>query len=189
MPTGHCKPPNVPRRSRRAGRRQAALLACATALLALLACSMHRVPQTVTVHSLETAPSMRPRETRRAIVAESTSLHDLCSPLGGRLGLIQVRSARDWSRLARVVPQLGPCPDFSRGMIVGLASWTGLPVDGEWPICLESVRLRHGAGLVAARFHSGSYLPDGTTYVETAFVENLNAVLILDVNGVRFYPD
>jgi hypothetical protein len=189
VPTGHCNPPNPPRRARRAGRRQAALLTCAMALLTPLACSMHRVQQTVTVHSLETAPNVQPRETRRAIVAENTSLYDLCSPLGGRLGLIQVRSARDWSRLIQVVPQLGPCPDFSRGMIVGLASWTGLPVDGEWPICLESVRLHHGAGLVAARVHSGSYLPDGTTYVETAFVENLDAVLILDVNGVRFYPE
>jgi hypothetical protein len=159
------------------------------ALLALLACSMHRVPQTVTVRALETAPTTPPYETRRAIVAESSSLHDLCSPLGGRLGLIQVRSTRDWTRLTQVVPQLGPCPDFSRGMIIGLASWTGLPVNGEWPICLESVRLHQGAGLVGARFHSGSYLPDSTTYIETAFVENLDAVLILDVNGVRFFPD
>ena len=150
---------------------------------------MHRVQPTVTVRSLEAAPNARLQETRRAIVTESTDLHELCSPLGGRLGLIQVRSARDWSRLTRVAPQLGPCPDFGRGMIIGIASWTGLPVDGEWPLSLESVRLLQGAGLVAAHFHSGSYLPDGTPYVETAFVENLDAVLILDVNGVRFFPD
>jgi hypothetical protein len=152
------------------------------------ACSIQPAHRRVTIDALEMAPRLCPKSPHRAIVSDRRALDELCYPLAGRLGLLQVHSPDGWSRLLRVAPRLGPCPDFSRGMVVGLVSWAGLPLDGEWPVALEGVRCYHGAGLVTARFQSGSYLPDGTTYLEAAFVEELEAVLILDVNGVRFYP-
>jgi hypothetical protein len=46
-----------------------------------------------------------------------------------------------------------------------------------------------GGGLVNATFAAGSYLPDGTGYAETAYVDGLYAVLVVDVNGTSFYPE
>jgi hypothetical protein len=186
--TSHCKRVSVRGRIRRTGWRRSVLPACAVTLGALAACSIQPAQERLTIHSLEMAQKVCPEAPRRAIVSDCAALQDLCYPLAGRLGLLQVHSPDDWSRLIQVAPELGPCPDFSRGMVVGVVSWAGLPLDGEWPIALEDVRCCHGAGLVSAHFRGGSYLPDGTTYLEAAFLEDLEAVLILDVNGVRFYP-
>ena len=38
-------------------------------------------------------------------------------------------------------------------------------------------------------FEGGSFLPDGTTFLEAAQYDGLAAVLIVDVNGTRFYPE
>ena len=118
-----------------------------------------------------------------------SALGDAFRPLGARLGLVQVNSAEQWARLARLAPGLGPCPDLSGGSVVGLASTIGMPLNGRWPIHVQSVRAHEGAGLLVARFDGGSYLPDGTAYLETMYVPDLATVLVVEVNGVRFYPE
>jgi hypothetical protein len=127
--------------------------------------------------------------TRRTVVGDSRALQDVCTPLGPRLGLLQVRSPDQWNRLARILRLTRPCPDFGRGTLVGIVSWAGAPLDGAWPVRLDSVQVADGGGLVNATFSTGSYLPDGTAYAETAFVQDLQAVLVVNVNGTTFYPE
>jgi hypothetical protein len=155
-------------------------------LAGLSACGSR--PHSVTVHTLETAAAVEPRATQRAIVSTLPAGGGAGYALGQRLSLFEVRTPGQWQSLRRHAPELGPCPDLSRGIIVGLASHAGMPLDGQWPIRLDTVRVYKGAGFVIASFAGGSYLPDGTTYLETAQFEGLRSVLMVEVNGVRFYP-
>ncbi|MFO0837194.1 MAG: hypothetical protein U1D55_01610 [Phycisphaerae bacterium] len=143
----------------------------------------------MTLQSLETAPVIDAGTTWRCVVGDVERLHEMYSPLGKRLGLVCVRTPTEWDAFAACVPNPGPRPDFSQGILMGIASHIGQPVSGEWPIEIESVRVTEGAGLVSAHFQGGNYLPDGTTYLETTFVPDLRTVLVVDVNGVRFLPD
>lgn len=152
-------------------------------------CRPAAAPRTITVAALEGAPPAPKTAQRRLIIADAAALRRVCYPLGSRLGLLQIRSAKEWERVARELPQLGPCPDLTRGAVVGLACWTGTPVSGGWPVTLAAIRVHEGAGLVEGDFHAGTYLPDGVAYVETAHVHGLRTVLIVDVSGTTFYPD
>jgi hypothetical protein len=161
---------------------------CLVLLPWLSACSSLSAPQTITLATLENAPPAATTEGRRVIVSDTTALRDMCTPLGPRLGLLQVRSAAQWARLVRAAPQIGPAPDFGTGIFIGIACWAGTPVDGHWPIHIDTVRVHDGAGLVTGAFEGGSYLPDGTAVLETAHVKGLMAVLAVDLNGTTFYP-
>lgn len=142
----------------------------------------------ITMDTLENAPPVATTAVQHAVIADPTALRELCTPLGPRLGLIQVRSVAEWTRLTRLAPHLGPPPDFRTGMLIGLASWAGTPLDGRWPVHINKVRVHDGAGLVTGAFEGGSYLPDGTAVMETAHVQGLAAVLAVDLNGTTFYP-
>jgi hypothetical protein len=165
------------------------LAATLVALGGLSACGTHIRPQVVSVNALETAPVVKPSVTRRAIVSDTAQLRELYYPLGERLGLFQVRSAEQWELLRHQAPELGRAPNFDSGIVVGLASHAGLPLDGTWPIRLEAVRIHNGAGFASGRFEGGSFLPDGSTFLEAAQFDALAAVLIVEINGTRFYPE
>ncbi len=154
----------------------------------LTACNVPPAPRAVTVETLRTAPAAPLGPAERVVVSDVEELRRLCSPLGPRLGLLQVRTPAQWQRLARLVPQLGACPDLARGMVIGLACWAGEPVNGAWPIRIEAVRVSNGAGLVEGHFAGGSYQPDGSARLETVFVPTAVNVLIVDVDGTTFYP-
>lgn len=165
------------------------LFAGLVALFTVGACSARPQILTVSLRTLEEAAAARPGPRTRVVVSDLAALGDAFRPLGARLGLVQVNSTEQWERLARLAPGLGPCPDLAKGSVVGLASTIGIPLNGRWPIHVQSVREHEGAGLLVARFDGGSYLPDGTTYLETVYVPDLATVLVVEVNGVRFYPD
>ena len=158
-------------------------------LTALSACTTPRAVHTITLADLETAPPARTQRLGRTVVCDADAIKPLCTPLGSRLGLLEIRSQREWQSLVRAASSSGPCPNLQNGIVIGIVSWAGLPVDGRWPIELDSIQLRDGGGLVNATFQPGTYLPDGTTYLETAYVEGLQAVLAVNVNGTTFYPD
>ncbi|MFQ5806479.1 MAG: hypothetical protein ACE5I3_08520 [Phycisphaerae bacterium] len=158
-------------------------------MAALSACSARLRDRTISVRTLESAPAVEPSVTRRAVVSDPPRLEGLYCPLGRRLGLFHIRTASEWEVLRRCAPELGPAPDFARGIVVGLASHTGQPLNGQWPIHLETVRVHEGVGFAIARFEGGSFLPDGTTYLETAQFDGLATVLMVEVNGTRFYPE
>lgn len=169
-------------------RQQAYLAAVAMLLGALSACNALHVQRTISLHTLEAAPATRPRATRRHIVSDPAALRPLYRPLGRRLGLIHVCDQDDWEQLARATPQIGHCPNLRRGIVVGLVSEAGTPLDGGWPFRWKAIRLHKGAGLIEADFNAGNYLPDGTTWLETAYVEGLKRVLVVSVDGSRHYP-
>lgn len=164
----------------------------ASALLALItSCgsSLSTSAAKIRVEDLENAPIAGPVLTNRAIVAESPALNTMSTQLGPRLGLIQVRRPAEWDVLQHAVPDVGPCPDLLHGSVVGVFCRAGLPLNGDWPVELENVRVRGGAGLVSATFEGGSYLPDGTTYLEWTYVVGLDSVLVVEVNGLRFFAE
>lgn len=165
------------------------LLAGLIALAGLSACGTQSRPRVISVRALETAAAVEPKITQRAIVSDMAELNDFCYPLGQRLSLLQIRTADHWDMLRRCAPELGPAPDFRRGMVIGLVSRAGLPLNGTWPVHFDAVRVYNGAGFAIARFHGGSFLPDGTTYLETAQFDGLAAVLMVEINGTRFCPE
>jgi hypothetical protein len=166
------------------------LLTSLIGLGGLSACGPRLRARPISVHALETAAAVEPSAVRRAIALDAGPPNEeFYHPLGGRLGLFQIRSAKEWEVLRRRAPELGPCPDLRRGIVVGLASHAGLPLNGAWPIHLETVRVHNGAGFAIAHFQGGSFLPDGTTYLETAQFDGLTAVLMIEINGTRFYPE
>lgn len=187
MDIGHCKPPRRDRDTVAATRqaRWACLGAC---LLTIGACSLPAGPNAISVSTLESAPAVAAQRTGRAIVADLSLVQDLLRPMGQRLALLEVRSERDWLRLKAACPGLTGTPDFARGAIVGVVSELGQPLDGEFPVAVESVQVIRGAGYLSAHFRGGTYLPDGTAYIDTSYVEGLRAVLMVSVNGVRYYP-
>jgi hypothetical protein len=165
------------------------LLVGLTCLGGLSACGLHSRAIVVSARALERAPAAQPSALYRAVVTDTARLEPFYYPLGRRLGLVQIKNADEWEALRAGAPELGPPPNFSRGIVVGLASRTGMPIDGMWPIHIESVRVYEGAGFAIARFDGGSFLPDGTTYLETAQIDGLAAVLMVEINGLRFYPE
>ena len=189
MPSVQCKQLAHPSQAARRRAVRGLLVLILSGAGVLSACGTHARARVVSVRALEAAPPIEPTVTRRALVSDPAQLRELCFPLGRRLGLVQIRSAEQWATLQRCAPELGPPPDFDEGIVVGLASHAGLPLDGTWPIHLQSVRIHQGAGFATGRFEGGSFLPDGTTYLETAQFDGLGAVLMVEVNGARFYPD
>ncbi len=143
----------------------------------------------VSLRQLESAPLTLPGQTRRIVLADAQALDGAYHALTPRLGILVVRDAATWQRLARQMPNPGPQPDLSTGAVVGVVSRAGLPLDGCWPVSLDAIQVHGGAGLVSASFRGGTYLPDGTLYAETAYVNDLDAVLVVSVNGLRYFPE
>lgn len=154
----------------------------------LSACALKPTVQTISVRTLEEAPALRPKMIRRAIISAENRLTFSSCPLGARLGLIQVWTPEQWEQLRAAAPEIGACPDLSDGMVVGLLSYAGLPVNGTWPIRLQGMRVHRGAGFAIGEFEGGTYLPDGTTYLEIAQFSDLRNVLMVEIDGTRFYP-
>ncbi len=171
------------------GRARCALLAAAIlATAATTSCAAWQRTRLIHARQLESATPLKPADIRRAVVRDPAALASICRPLNARLALLQVRNEDDWKAAARAAPELGPCPDLDHGIVVGLVHTAGLPLDGHWPLSIDEVRLVDGAAMVEATFEGGTFLADTTAFVEAAHVPGLRAVLIVDVDGTRFYP-
>lgn len=166
-----------------------ACLALASALTLVASCSQLPREVVVRLDALESAPQTRPPHVARHLVSNPAALRAIATPLGSRLELIQASTARDWAQLQQAIPAIGDCPDLERGTIVGVVSCAGVPLNGHWPIALDAVRVYAGAGLVNCSFNGGTFLPNGTQFAETAYVPGLLTVLVVDVDGDRYYPD
>lgn len=172
---------------RKAGGRGPGARAAVLAVLTLLGgCAAQ---PTIRMQTLENAPLAELMEPRRIVVGELDSLGDLYRPLCARLGLVQIRSGRDWERFRRAAPGLGPCPNLARGAVIGVVSRAGTPLDGGWPIEILEARIVNGAGYLCAEFRSGTYLADGVACVALAQCRGLSTVLMADVNGLRYFTD
>lgn len=174
------------RRKAGARARIAALVLLCGTMLGLGACAGR---PTIRMRALEAAPPADLMDTRRIVVGELDSLGEIYQPLCPRLGLLQIRSADDWQRLRRAAPGLGACPDLARGAVVGIVSCAGTPLDGGWPIEIVDVRAIDGAAYLSAEFQPGTYLADGYGCASLAQCRNLRAVLMVDINGVRYFTE
>lgn len=178
MPQRPCKLPII----------RAALLGGALAVLALPGCGPAGAGRTFRVRELEDACPTAAQPLARLVASQPDALHRRAQALSPRLALLQVRSPAEWRRLQRLEPRVGPPPDFSRGIAVGLITRTGTPLAGDWPIAIEAAQVCDGAGLLHGRFNGGTFLVDDTAYLDLVFVEGLAAVLIVDVDGSRYFP-
>jgi hypothetical protein len=169
--------------------RRGNVLAVLTLLAVAAGCRPIKTTKEISLYDLETATPQQVSHTQRFVVADPALLQPIYQPLGRRLGLIQVANAEAWRIYKLAVPSAGTCPDLSRGMLVGLVSPAGTSLDGQWPLAWDVVRLHGGAGLIQAEFVGGNYLADGVTYVETAFVPQLESVLVVTVDGINYYPE
>lgn len=167
----------------------AALAATAATVCLSLSCALPPRTHRISVRSLEAGLSYPPQHRQRLIVSDASKLAPLYLALSDHVGLIQIHNALEWSILDQAVSYLGPAPDFSRGMVIGVLSQLGTPLDGGWPVTIRSVRVHARAGLLQTDFNSGCYLPDGMAYLETAYVEGLRSILVVDIDSARFYPE
>ena len=178
MALHHCKTPTS---------RHGAVWLAACGLLALSACSAP-LQRMVSLQSLEDSNLQLAHPLGQVMVDRVDWAADV-APLGSRLALCQVRTPDDWAALQAHHPGLGPCPDLQNGTVVGLASRVGQPLSGRWPLRIEHAQVSGGAILLTAHFEGGTYLPDGTTYLDLAYVPHGQQVLVVDINGVRYYLD
>jgi hypothetical protein len=154
----------------------------------LLSCAGPIHVRSVRIDQLETGYAVVPQPLGRSILTDPRALAPLTQPLGAGVSLLQVRDAEQWEILRRASPGLVDCPDLSRGIIVGLLSRTGQSLDGRWPIELKEVHVHDGAGLLDASFEDGGFLPNAVTYVDVAYIADVKQVLVVDIDGTRFYP-
>lgn len=170
--------------------RPGGLLCAVVIALPLSACSAPPRRTAITLEQIETAPAMIPASPRRFLIADPTPLRRLIQPLGRRIGLLEIRTPAEWSLLQHAAPDVGDCPDLADGVFVGLVSEIGEPLDrNAWPLSIDSIQCAGGAALLSAAFHTGSYLPDGAMYVTAISATDVAAVVIVEINGVRLYPE
>lgn len=110
-------------------------------------------------------------------------------PLGQRLALIEVAGAEQFAALRRAAPALRIEPDFSRGMLVGVISWLGTPLTGGSGVELVGLQHAGGTGLLAVRYHPGTYLPDGAATLAIGYVPARVRVQVVSVGSTRYYVD
>lgn len=142
----------------------------------------------MSLQALREAPPAQVLPGSKTWAGDGAAVRSLCRPLGPRCGLLQIRTAAEYTRVARTLGLPTEPPDLDRGTLIGLVSWAGSPCTGRKPIRIESVRLVEGGGLLRADFEGGTYHPDGRAFVETAFVPGLVAVLVVDLGGNTFFP-
>jgi hypothetical protein len=150
-------------------------------------CALAPTVRTIRLEQLEAAAELPLRTLKRGLIRDPSALEPMLRPLGRRLALLEVRTPAEWEVLSHAVPDLGPCPNLAHGAVIGLVARMGRPLDGQWPASMERIRVCQGAALLTVRFEGGSFLPDGTSYVELAQVEGLEAVLVVDVGATRFF--
>lgn len=165
------------------------LLGLAGVLLPLsgVSCGSSHGPR-LTTQELTAAPVAPMEVPQFGPLSDIPSLGSIYTPLGPRLGLVQVSTAREWQRLRAAAPWLLDEPHWETGSFVGMVSHAGQPLDDDPPIKLRYVRVLEGAGLVLGDFSSGSYLPDGSAYLTGTYVSGLKQVLLIEISDVRYRP-
>jgi hypothetical protein len=144
--------------------------------------------QRITTLQLETAPPAVTEAPQSGPLTDLATIDQLYKPLGTNIGMVQVKSARQWRQLSKAAPWLGVEPNWVQGTFVGLISSAGEPLEDQPPIRWRYVRVHAGGGLVRADFSGGSYLPDGSAYLTGTYVHGLREVLLIDLSDVRYRP-
>ncbi|MBL8878544.1 MAG: hypothetical protein JNG88_05435 [Phycisphaerales bacterium] len=164
----------------------AGVLSFIAALAFFAGCAAPNNKVYVHMETLEVAAEARLAEPQRAVVLDEALFARFVRPVNDRVALVEIHDEQGWQTFNAGCAGLGARPDFAHGMFVGVLTRLGQPLDGEWPCELQAVRVVDGAGLVSASLRGGTYLPDGMTCVDGAFVYGLKRALVLEINGDRF---
>ncbi len=154
-----------------------------------LACSAPGPARVVSAVELSEAARAATLPAGRSVVTDVSRLQPLLTRVAPELGVIQVRTPADWELLRSVAPALGPPPALEHGMVVGLVSLLGRPLGVDFPIEIHAVRVLDRAGCVSGTLTPGTFFPDALAFVDTAYVPDLHAVVMMEVNGIRYYPE
>lgn len=153
----------------------------------LLSCDAPRHDRAISLSALERAPSATINENHRFVIEDSDALRGLYRPIGKRAGFIEIRTQAQWDQFRRACPSCPSTVDWHRCTILALATWVGEPMDGRFPLKLAGIRTVDGAAMVSYTIAGGNYRPDGATYVDIAYADGVDSVVLVEVNGVRFY--
>lgn len=174
-------------KDRPAARQRAAPGRVCLALAATLLASCRPAARSgVSAEALENSLPAPHVELGRAAVADLGALRPMMVRLGDRMGLIVVRSPRQWAALVAAAPALRAHAPPQFGCVVCLLSWTGTPLSGRFPSAIRAVHVADGAAIVIADFEAGTYLPDGAAYIDAVLAPGVRDVLAVDVGGTRF---
>lgn len=188
MHSHDCKMGRCPR-GRRALRLGGMRLIAIAAIAPYCASCVTIAGRPVTPAALDLVPAVSPLARQRAIVCDFAELAPIYHPLNENLGMLEVRTARDWDCLRRAAPELRKPDNFSRGTLIAIISHCGTPVDGTWPVRITSVRARDGMGVMATDFTSGCFYPDAVTHADAAFIEGNLQIVAVDVCQIRYIPE
>ncbi len=146
-------------------------------------------PPRVPARELAAAPPFWPQQRwRMRLPVEHDLPLSICQRLCPEFDLIQIRDRDEWSvfcRTAAVEPK--PVPDFSSGMVVGIAAHVGEPVQRRWPVTIRYVRRARRDGWLQAKFEPGIYHPlQSPAYCALAYVPDLRRIAFVEVNRRLF---
>ncbi|MBX3395989.1 MAG: hypothetical protein KF841_11545 [Phycisphaerae bacterium] len=109
--------------------------------------------------------------------------------LSDRFDFVIVTRAEQWDQLARAtnLDAAGHRPDFSRGVVVGLAARIGESRPDQWPIVVSSVRQRGRVAFLYGEFRDGFYRPLMVPpYLHLVYVANIETLLGVKINQMLF---
>lgn len=109
--------------------------------------------------------------------------------LSDRFDFVIVTRAESWDQLARATNLDASCrrPDFSRGVVVGLAACIGESRPDQWPIVVSSVRQRGRVAFLYGEFRDGFYRPLAVPpYLHLVYVANVDTLLGVKINQMLF---
>lgn len=158
--------------------------------MALLVFACSAPPRVVTIHlaDLEAGRDAEWTCIGRFVVGDRETLETISRPICDNLRLVQVRSDADWRRLVEAIPALGNRKWDGRP-VFGVCSEFGTPLNGVWPLMVTGLRRHDGAGWLSTELAVGTFLPDRMLLAELVACEGVSAVLVVEVNGVRYYPE
>lgn len=174
------------RQAFRPGRvRTSAAVATAGILSGLSACSAPQPVITIHMSDLESAAPARFRPLGTLILSSDADLGPGATRLDERLVLVSCPVQTAPPVLRGALPaDCGP-----GGTLVGVGLRLGVCLDGLSPIRIDEFRQTQGAGMLKVDLTPATYLPDGTLYLDLAYLDRPSAVLVVDVDEVRYYPD
>lgn len=124
---------------------------------------------------------------QRVIVSDPESLRSITQPLTSRAALLEVRNRKEWRMLECATMPLGPAPDFSRGIVVGIVADLGTPLRAGWPISIDAVRPLGADAMLCTSLRADSYLPDGAMFVEFVHIPGLlGRVRLVEIGNERY---
>lgn len=109
--------------------------------------------------------------------------------LSDRFDFVIVTTPAHWAQMLKAtnLDAETPCPDFSRGVVVGLTARVGETRADRWPALINTVRQRGRVAFLYGEFHEGFYRPLAVPpYLHLVYVEGVDTFLGVKVNQLMY---